>query len=70
MLMPAILLNSSPEKCGVVPLPDEAKFSGIVPDFPSAISSLTEVAGTLGLTTRMLLDVLRMRMAAMSFVTS
>ncbi len=50
-LTPAIALNSSPDKCGAVPVPAEAKFNWPGRLFARAMSSFTDLAGTDGCTT-------------------
>src|SRR3954454_17956936 len=50
MLTPVMALNSSPPRCGGVPIPDDAYLSWPGLDFASAISSCTDLAGTEGCT--------------------
>ena len=47
-------LKSSPDKCGELPLPPEAKLSEFGFAFARATSSFTDFTGTEGCTTRML----------------
>ncbi|MNC88198.1 hypothetical protein D3C83_39900 [compost metagenome] len=52
MLIPAMDLNSSPDRCVPDPLPPDAKLICPGLDFASATSSFTDFAGTAGLTIR------------------
>ena len=51
--MPATILSNSPDKCGELPLPPDAKFIVFGFALAMATSSFTDFAGTDGCTTRM-----------------